>query len=112
MAKKSRDTGSDDLPHETENTVYRYLIAISKLRLGILTEQAGAGDAELVLSLRLIYLSIIYLFRYVRVVSDRAGGLHPLATRLFQAQASYVAGSPAPRAPLFRLAFFLEPIGR
>ena len=24
---------------ETENTVYRYLIAISKLRLGILTEQ-------------------------------------------------------------------------
>ena len=28
---------SDELPHETENTVYRYLIAISKLRLGILT---------------------------------------------------------------------------
>ena len=28
------------LPHETQNTVYyRYLIAISKLRLGILTEQ-------------------------------------------------------------------------
>jgi len=27
------------LPRETENTVYRYLIAISKLRLGILTEQ-------------------------------------------------------------------------
>ena len=33
---------SDDLPHETENTVYRYLIAISRLRLGILTEQ-GEG---------------------------------------------------------------------
>ena len=31
----------DVLPHETENTVYRYLIAISKLRLGILTEQPG-----------------------------------------------------------------------
>ena len=43
MAKKSRDTGSDDLPRETENTVYRYLIAISKLRLGILTEQ-GEGS--------------------------------------------------------------------
>ena len=34
---------SDDLPHETENTVYRYLIAISKLRLGILTEH-GEGS--------------------------------------------------------------------
>ena len=33
----------DDLPHETENTVYRYLSAISKLRLGILTEQ-GEGS--------------------------------------------------------------------
>ena len=31
------------LPHETQNTVYRYLIAISKLRLGILTEQ-GEGS--------------------------------------------------------------------
>ena len=30
------------LPHETQNTVYRYLIAISKLRLGILTEH-GEG---------------------------------------------------------------------
>ena len=28
---------SDELPHETENTVYRYLIAISKLRLGIIS---------------------------------------------------------------------------
>ena len=37
----------DVLPHETENTVYRYLIAISKLRLGILTEQ-GEGSSELV----------------------------------------------------------------
>jgi hypothetical protein len=37
----------DVLPHETENTVYRYLIAISKLRLGILTEQ-GEGSQELV----------------------------------------------------------------
>ena len=34
---------SDDLPHETENTMYRYLIAISRLRLGILTEQ-GEGS--------------------------------------------------------------------
>ena len=38
---------SDVLPHETENTVYRYLIAISKLRWGILTEQ-GEGSSELV----------------------------------------------------------------
>ena len=37
----------DVLPHETENTVYRYLIAISKLRLGILTEQ---GEARLPLT--------------------------------------------------------------
>ena len=29
----------DFLPRKTENMVYRYLIAISKLRLGILTEQ-------------------------------------------------------------------------
>ena len=34
---------SDDLLHETENTVYRYLIAISRLRLGMLTEQ-GEGS--------------------------------------------------------------------
>ena len=33
----------DVLPRETENTVYRYLTAISKLRLGILTEQ-GEGS--------------------------------------------------------------------
>ena len=32
-----------DVPHETQNTVYRYLIAISKLRLGILTER-GEGS--------------------------------------------------------------------
>ena len=31
------------LPRETENPLYRYLIAISKLRLGILTEQ-GEGS--------------------------------------------------------------------
>ena len=31
----------DVLPHE--NTVYRYLIAISKLRLGILTEQGESS---------------------------------------------------------------------
>ena len=37
----------DVLPRETENTVYRYLTAISKLRLGILTEQ-GEGSSELV----------------------------------------------------------------
>ena len=29
----------DKLPREIENPLYRYLIAISKLRLGILTEQ-------------------------------------------------------------------------
>ena len=34
---------SDDLPHETENAMYRYLIAISRLRLGILTER-GEGS--------------------------------------------------------------------
>ena len=34
---------SDDLPHETENTMYRYLIAISRLRMGILTER-GEGS--------------------------------------------------------------------
>ena len=38
----------DFLPRETENTVYRYLIAISKLRLGILTEQ-GEGPWSLFL---------------------------------------------------------------
>ena len=37
----------DFLPRETENTVYRYLVAISKLRLGILTEQ-GEGSSALV----------------------------------------------------------------
>ena len=36
----------DVLPHETENTVYICLIAISKLRLGILTEQ-GEGSGTL-----------------------------------------------------------------
>ena len=34
---------SSSLPRETENTVYGYLTAISKLRLGILTEQ-GEGS--------------------------------------------------------------------
>ena len=33
----------DKLPREIEKTLYRYFIAISKLRLGILTEQ-GAGS--------------------------------------------------------------------
>ena len=33
----------DKLPREIENPLYRYLIAISKLRLGILTEQ-GEGS--------------------------------------------------------------------
>ena len=33
----------DELPREIENSLYRYLIAISKLRLGILTEQ-GEGS--------------------------------------------------------------------
>ena len=33
----------DNLPREIENPFYRYLIAISKLRLGILTEQ-GEGS--------------------------------------------------------------------
>ena len=32
----------DKLPREIENPLYRYLIAISKLRLGILTEQGNA----------------------------------------------------------------------
>ena len=52
----------DDLPHETENTVYRYLSAISKLRLGILTEQ-GEGSSFFYPSQPLfIYLFPIYLF--------------------------------------------------
>ena len=44
-----RQLMGDVLPRKTENTVYRYLIAISKLRvrLGILTEQ-GEGSSELV----------------------------------------------------------------
>ena len=33
----------DVLPRETENTLYRYLSTISKLRLGILTEQGGGS---------------------------------------------------------------------
>ena len=33
----------DELPREIENPLYRYLIAISRLRLGILTEQ-GEGS--------------------------------------------------------------------
>ena len=33
----------DELPREIENSLYRYLIVISKLRLGILTEQ-GEGS--------------------------------------------------------------------
>ena len=37
----------DKLPREIENPLYRYLIAISKLRLGILTEQ---GEARLPLT--------------------------------------------------------------
>ena len=31
------------LPRETENTLHRYLSTISKLRLGILTEQGGGS---------------------------------------------------------------------
>ena len=46
----------DVLPRETENTVYRYLIALSKLRLGILTEQ-GEGSYELV-PLLVIFLDL------------------------------------------------------
>ena len=46
----------DVLPRETENTVYRYLTAISKLRLGILTEQ-GEGSYELV-PLLVIFLDL------------------------------------------------------
>ena len=51
------------LPHETENAVYRYLIAISKLRLGILTEQ-GEGACSFFRSSSesgLIYLFIIMM---------------------------------------------------
>ena len=33
----------DELPREIENPLYRYLTAISRLRLGILTEQ-GEGS--------------------------------------------------------------------
>ena len=57
----------DVLPHETENTVYRYLIAISKLRLGILTEQ---GDPFFRSSF--IYL-FIYLFIQVQVGRGNLG---------------------------------------
>ena len=39
----SRLVMGDNLPREIENPLYRYLIAISKLRLGILTEQ-GEGS--------------------------------------------------------------------
>ena len=38
----SRLVMGDKLPREIENPLYRYLIAISKLRLGILTEQGKA----------------------------------------------------------------------
>ena len=37
---------SDVLPRETENTVYGYLTALSKLRLGILTERPGQGEGS------------------------------------------------------------------
>ena len=32
------------LPHETQNTVYRYLIAISKLWLGMILTEQGEGS--------------------------------------------------------------------
>jgi len=38
-----RTSMGDELPREIENSLYRYLIVISKLRLGILTEQ-GEGS--------------------------------------------------------------------
>ena len=49
LARQLSDEGrcrwvmGDELPREIENSLYRYLIAISKLRLGILTEQ-GEGS--------------------------------------------------------------------
>ena len=46
----------DVLPRETENTVYRYLTAISKLRLGILTDK-GEGSQELVCFFRSFVIS-------------------------------------------------------
>ena len=51
----------DKLPREIENPLYRYLIAISKLRLGILTEQ---GKALRSLFLFLGLPLFIYLFIY------------------------------------------------
>ena len=48
------------LPRETENTtVDRYLIAISKLRLGILTEQGEGACSFFRSSSGLIYLFIL-----------------------------------------------------
>ena len=43
MAENSNNSMGDELPREIENSLYRYLIVISKLRLGILTEQ-GEGS--------------------------------------------------------------------
>ena len=40
---RCRSVMGDELPREIENSLYRYLIVISKLRLGILTEQ-GEGS--------------------------------------------------------------------
>ena len=64
---------SDDLSHETENTVYRYLIAISRLRLGILTEQ-GEGSSELVPFFRSSLFNLfIYLFTGKFTLISRRG---------------------------------------
>ena len=65
----------DVLPHETENTVYRYLIAISKLRLGILNEQ-GEGSSELVPFFQVFLNLFIYLFIFF-IEGYRIGGISP-----------------------------------
>ena len=61
----------DALPRETENTVYRYLIAISKLRLGILTEQ---GEGCSFSSSSLIYLLCLELGSLAATQSDPGPG--------------------------------------
>ena len=63
----------DVLPHETENTVYRYLIAISKLRLGILTEQ-GEGSSELVPFLGLPLFIYLLCLEIERLATTTAAG--------------------------------------
>ena len=64
----------DALPRETENTVYGYLIAISKLRLGILTEQ---GEGFLLVAYRTLATARAGHYTYValRYCSERVAEL-------------------------------------